>query len=147
VLGNPNYHQVTDQVETIDHRLVAEVSRTTVATIMLLADSPARLEGIEVVSADGGSAEIRWEPAREAGVREYRVRYGVPGSAQLRTLTVREPRVRLSGVSAGVVVEVKGVNPAGLAGWDWARVDLAEVGGGGDTAEAAASREGVERGH
>ncbi len=38
VLGNPNYHQPTDRLETVDHRLVAEVSRTTVATIMLLAD-------------------------------------------------------------------------------------------------------------
>jgi hypothetical protein len=43
VLGNPNYHQPTDRLDTVNHRLVAEVSRTTVATIMLLADRAERV--------------------------------------------------------------------------------------------------------
>jgi len=37
ILGNPHYHQRHDQLEVINQRLVAEVSRTTVATVMRLA--------------------------------------------------------------------------------------------------------------
>ena len=40
ILGNPHYHQPHDVLETIDHQLVAEVSKTTVATIMWMASSP-----------------------------------------------------------------------------------------------------------
>ena len=39
ILGNPHYHQPHDVLETIDHQLVAEVSKTTTATIMWLANS------------------------------------------------------------------------------------------------------------
>jgi hypothetical protein len=39
ILGNPHYHQPHDVLETIDHQLVAEVSKTTVATIMWMANS------------------------------------------------------------------------------------------------------------
>lgn len=38
ILGNPHYHQPHDQLEVIDHRLVAEVARTTVASVMRLAN-------------------------------------------------------------------------------------------------------------
>jgi hypothetical protein len=58
VLGNPNYHQPTDELNTVNQQLVAEVSRTTVASIMLLADSPARLEGIAVAPLDAGGARV-----------------------------------------------------------------------------------------
>jgi hypothetical protein len=37
ILGNPHYHQASDKLEVINHRLVAEVSRATVATVMALA--------------------------------------------------------------------------------------------------------------
>ena len=39
ILGNPHYHQPHDVLETIDNQLVAEVSKTTTATIMWLANS------------------------------------------------------------------------------------------------------------
>jgi hypothetical protein len=40
ILGNPHYHQPTDQLEVINHRLVAEVARATVAAIMRMAQEP-----------------------------------------------------------------------------------------------------------
>ncbi|HEX9705218.1 MAG TPA: M20/M25/M40 family metallo-hydrolase [Gemmatimonadales bacterium] len=40
ILGNPHYHQPHDVLETISQRLVAEVSKTTVATLVVLASSP-----------------------------------------------------------------------------------------------------------
>ena len=41
ILGNPHYHQSHDVLETISQRLVAEVSKTTVATLVVLASNPA----------------------------------------------------------------------------------------------------------
>ncbi|CAN5828345.1 hypothetical protein BH23GEM6_BH23GEM6_22090 [soil metagenome] len=40
ILGNPHYHQPHDVLEVINHRLVAEVSRATIAAIMLMAQRP-----------------------------------------------------------------------------------------------------------
>jgi hypothetical protein len=40
ILGNPHYHQPHDVLETINQRLVAEVGKTTVATLVVLASSP-----------------------------------------------------------------------------------------------------------
>ena len=37
VLGNPHYHQSHDLLDTINHQLIAEVAKTTAATLMLLA--------------------------------------------------------------------------------------------------------------
>ena len=48
VLGNPHYHQPHDLLEGINHQLVTEVAKTTVASVMLLASSPSRVEGLEV---------------------------------------------------------------------------------------------------
>jgi hypothetical protein len=53
ILGNPHYHQTHDVLETINHQLVAEVAKTTVATLMKLASTPSRpkLAGVEVHQA------------------------------------------------------------------------------------------------
>ena len=47
VLSNPHYHQSHDFLEFINHQLIAETSKTTVATLMLLASSPSRLKDLE----------------------------------------------------------------------------------------------------
>ncbi|TVP42285.1 MAG: M20/M25/M40 family metallo-hydrolase, partial [Gemmatimonadales bacterium] len=125
VLGNPHYHQRTDQVETINHRLVAEVSRTTVASIMLLADSPSRIRELRLEGARTGStAAVAWEPALESGVTGYRVQVRRP-DGEVRELGVTgEPRFTVADVQAGDVVEVRAIGAGGLEGWDWARLEL-----------------------
>ncbi len=40
ILANPHYHQEHDVLETIHHRLVAEVAKTTVASILRMASGP-----------------------------------------------------------------------------------------------------------
>jgi len=119
ILGNPHYHEEHDVLETVDQRLVAEVSKTTVASIMLMAASPSRLTGLEVTRR-GRDVEARWAPAVESDVRSYVVAYRAPGG-ELRTTTVSEPRARLSDVPAGAEIMVKAVNDRGLESWDWAR--------------------------
>jgi hypothetical protein len=120
ILGNPHYHQSHDALETIGQELVAEVSKTTVATLMLLASSPSRLRGL-TVEASAAGATATWTAARETGVRRYVVTYGPPDDPGRRTLTVLAPRAVLTGAQPGWHVAVKAVNARGLEGWDWAR--------------------------
>lgn len=120
ILGNPHYHQSHDALETIGQELVAEVSKTTVATLMMLASSPSRLRGLTVEAVATG-ATASWTAARETGVRRYVVAYGPPDDPGRRTLTVLAPRAVLSGAQPGWHVAVKAVNARGLEGWDWAR--------------------------
>jgi Tol biopolymer transport system component len=120
ILGNPHYHQPHDILETVSHQLVAEVSKTTIATIMLLASSPARLSGLTLTPRSGG-VDVAWTPAVESGVRSYVVAYGPAADPMRQTLTVNEPRVRLDGAGPGTVVSVKAVGANGRQSWDWAR--------------------------
>jgi len=129
VLGNPHYHQPTDRLETINQPLVAEVSRVTAATLMLLASSPARLE--EVIWTPGGApgnGTLHWSPARERGVSLYRISYETPSGETVEVDTrwapqggAARPSLALTGVRPGSEVRVRGVSDRGTAGWDWAR--------------------------
>ena len=114
VLGNPHYHQAHDRLETINQQLVAEVSKTTAATLMLLASSPARATGLVV--ADGTAI---WEASRESGVSGYEVRWQTDQG--WRSEQVTDNRSALAGVRAGGAVEVRAVHERGTVGWDWAR--------------------------
>ncbi|NJD17678.1 MAG: M28 family peptidase [Gemmatimonadetes bacterium] len=120
ILASPHYHQVSDVLETVNHQLIAEVAKVTAASAMLLASSPARLEGLEV-RGSGSGVEVSWTPAPERDVTSYRVTWGPPGEEGAHALTVTEPRARLEGVPPGSVVAVKALNARGLEGWDWAR--------------------------
>jgi Tol biopolymer transport system component len=130
ILGNPHYHQPHDVLETINHRLVAEVSRTTAASIMLMASSPARPTGLELVKQDGDRVELRWAPALERDNARYMVRIDPPGTAATRTVTVTTPRATLTGVQAGSEIAVRAVNARGMESWDAARISIPR----GDTA-------------
>ena len=116
ILGNPHYHQTHDVLETINHRQLLETSKTTVATIMLMASSPSRLTGL---TAQGNI--VGWDTARERGVVRYLVRYGPPNNPEQYSVAVTNPRATISALRAGWHVAVKAVNARGLEGWDWAR--------------------------
>jgi Tol biopolymer transport system component len=122
VLGNPHYHQSHDLLETINHEQVRETTKATLAALMLMASSPARLGDVAAASGAGG-LEVTWAPAAERDVAGYRVRY-VAADGRERTVEVTEPRARLTDVRAGAPmrVRVKAVNRRGLEGWDWAWV-------------------------
>ena len=121
VLGNPHYHQPTDLLETVNHQLVAETSKVTVASIMLLASSPSRVKDLKVTGQAGGPAQVTWTGSLEKGVTGYIVAWG-PADAPLRnTMRVTKPAADIASVSPGMVVSVKAVNARGLEGWDWAR--------------------------
>lgn len=121
VLGNPHYHQTHDVLETINHRLVAEVAKTTVASIMYLASSPSRLAGLTASRIEGNALRVEWTASPEQDIAHYEITWGPANDpAQQRTEST-SPRIVLRDVPAGSVVQVRAVNRRGLAGWDWAR--------------------------
>jgi hypothetical protein len=125
VLGNPHYHQPHDLLDGINHQLVAEVAKTTTATLMLLASSPSRIADLKATpSADGAS--LTWTPSPETGITAYIVTWGPSDNPSLHTLRVTQPRAVLRGAGAGTRVQVKAVNAKGLEGWDWARAVVAQ---------------------
>jgi hypothetical protein len=121
VLGNPHYHQPHDVLETINHRLVTEVAKTTAATLMLLASSPSRLKDLTVSSYQNGSATLMWTASPESGVTSYIVTWGPPAKPEAQQTRVGKPTATIK-AATGDVVQVKAVNSKGLEGWDWARV-------------------------
>ena len=121
VLSNPHYHQAHDLLEFENHELIAETSKTTAATLMLLASSPSRITGLTAERA-GQGVTVSWTPSPEKGVTSYIVASGPPSSPFASRTTVKEARARLDGAAPGTVVSVKAVNARGLDGWDWARV-------------------------
>ncbi len=124
VLANPHYHQFTDRLETINHQLVAEVAKTTAASIMLLAASPSRLAGVEARRA-GDQIEVSWTPALESGVTSYRVAW-IDGDGRPRMAEVDGGALstRIPMLPAGATISVKAVSRLGTTGWDWARVTV-----------------------
>jgi Tol biopolymer transport system component len=123
ILGNPHYHQPTDTLDTINHQLVAETSKTTVASIMLLASSPSRIADLKV-TRKGDTAEMAWTRSPESSVESYIVAWG-PASDPFRSrVVVNEPRASVRGIPAGSSVAVKAVNRRKLESWDWARAAM-----------------------
>jgi hypothetical protein len=137
VLGNPNSHQPTDRLDTVNHRLVAEVSRTTVATIMLLADRPARVANARV-EAVAGERWVRWDPSPEPGVVAYDVEGLVPSSSgpgdgagtswvalgRVEGTALRLDGTSVPGGSAPSEVRIRAVLDGGVPGWAWSRLSL-----------------------
>ncbi|MBP9898056.1 MAG: M20/M25/M40 family metallo-hydrolase [Gemmatimonadales bacterium] len=116
VLGNPHYHMPHDILEVENHQLIAEASKTTVATLMLLASSPSRLKNLAV--ANGVAT---WTRSPEKGITGYLVTWGPADAPEKNRLRVTTPTARIPRLTAGMVVQVKAVNARGLMGWDWAR--------------------------
>ena len=120
VLSNPHYHQPHDFLEFINHQLIAETSKTTVGTLMLLASSPSRVKDLKIDGRSATGTTISWRPSPETGVTSYVVSYGSP----MKQVTVKTPRATLPALAAGATIAVKAVNERGLEGWDWARITV-----------------------
>jgi Tol biopolymer transport system component len=122
VLSNPHYHQSHDFLEFINHQLIAETSKTTAATLMLLASSPSRLKDVRIENRTASATTVTWTPSPEKGISSYLVTYGPENAPPTGRVTAKTARAALPAVPAGTVVAVKAVNAQGLEGWDWARV-------------------------
>ncbi len=123
VLGNPNYHQATDLLETIDVRQSAETAKVTAATLMYLASSPSRLTNLRAAKTARG-VDVTWTPSPEAGVTSYVVAYGPASNALQQRVTTKTASVTLPALASGTSIAVRAVNRRGLVGWDWARTSV-----------------------
>jgi hypothetical protein len=123
VLSSPFYHQPTDVLENINHEQVAETSKTTVATIMLLASSPSRVKELKA-QRTGTTATVSWTPSPEKGVTSYIVAHGPASDPYRIRATVNAPPANLAQIAAGDTVSVKAVNAQGLEGWSWATAEF-----------------------
>ena len=123
ILANPNYHQPTDFIETMNFKQILETAKVTAATIMYLASSPSRLKDVKATRTGAGIA-VEWAPSPEKGVVSYEITYGTPGTTKRARVTSTGPRATLPAVPAGTEIAVRAVNGRGLVGWDWARVTV-----------------------
>ena len=118
ILGNPNYHQTTDRLETINHRLVQEVSRSTTATLMMLANAPSKVTGLEVSEGRSDRANVRWNRSPENDINHYRIKYtDRTGSQHIEQITETDTTLRR--VDFSKPISVVAVNDRGIQGWDW----------------------------
>ena len=125
VLGNPHYHQATDELATINQDLIRETTKTNIASIALLAASPSRLTGLRVHQERGGGGTIvQWNPSVESSVSSYTVAYGPVDDPMRYTVRVGEPEVMINLPDRPLVLAVRAVNQRGLASWDWARTTV-----------------------
>ena len=126
VLGSPHYHQASDLLEFENHQLILETSKTTVASVMMMASSPSRLTNLKVDSYTGSAASLSWTASPEQGIASYIVAYGPAADPLRHRVAVTRPQATLPQVSAGTIVSVKAVNTRGLEGWDWAKTTVGE---------------------
>jgi hypothetical protein len=124
VLGNPHYHQPTDLLETVNHQLVAETSKVTVASIMLLASSPSPVKDLNVTGQAGGAASVSWTESLEEDVTGYIVAWGPVDAPPKGRMRVAKPPATIPSTAPGMAVSVKAVNARGIEGWDWARAAI-----------------------
>ncbi|HET7423038.1 MAG TPA: M20/M25/M40 family metallo-hydrolase [Gemmatimonadales bacterium] len=122
ILGNPHYHQPHDVLETVNQRLVAEVAKTTIASVMLMASSPSRVEGLQASPVQGGGVALTWQPAVEQKVRGYRVRWTPVAGGAERSTVVTAASARIPAPAAGGVIGVRALGVNGTEGWDWTTV-------------------------
>jgi Tol biopolymer transport system component len=119
ILANPNYHQPTDLLETIDFRQVAETARVTAASLIAMASSPSPPRDVNAMRT-GAAVEVSWAANQESGVTGYVVTYGPELGSQEKRISVKTPRATLTNVPPGARVGVKAVNARGLESWGWA---------------------------
>jgi hypothetical protein len=123
VLGNPHYHTSTDLLEGINHQLITETCKTTIATLMLLASSPSPVKDLKITSFDGKNAELTWTASPEKSVKSYVISY-TPTQGAVKQVTATGPHATIQGVRPGSEVIVKAVNARGMESWDVARVTV-----------------------
>ena len=124
ILGNPNYHQPTDRLETIDHRLVKAVTQSTTGVFKKLTHTPSMIEGLEAEAAAEGYT-VRWSEPLESDIDHYQVQYYRPNGDKVVQETARRS-VDIERADPDRPVAVRAVNTRGLEGWDWAEVSLSE---------------------
>ncbi len=117
ILGNPNYHQTTDRLETINHNLVQEVARSTTATLMMLSNAPSKVTGLEHRERSRNRTDLSWDHAKENDIDHYRVTF-TTHSGQIETAETGSEQITIRNADLSKEISVVAVNNRGIQGWD-----------------------------
>ncbi len=117
ILGNPNYHQPTDRLETINHNLVREVTRSTTATLMMLSNAPSKVTGLEHREHSQNRVDMTWNPSKENNIDHYLVRYTTLDETE-ETVQSNSENITLQNADVSKDISVVAVNDRGIEGWD-----------------------------
>src|SRR5690606_5027927 len=109
-----------DVLETINHQLVAETAKTTAASIVMLANAPSRVRGLEAART-GGTVALTWTASPERDIDHYIVSW-VDAAGQAHRIEVASPAATIEGAAATSGVMGVAVNTRGIEAWDRARV-------------------------
>ncbi|MCC5940627.1 MAG: M28 family peptidase [Balneolaceae bacterium] len=116
ILGNPNYHQPTDRLETINHHLVREVAKSTTATLMMLANAPSKVTGLKLMEGSG-SMTLSWNEPLESDIDYFIVTY-TDTSGREQTERTSDHSLLLTDADLSKTISVVAVNDRGIRGWD-----------------------------
>ncbi|REL29164.1 hypothetical protein DYD21_15025 [Rhodohalobacter sp. SW132] len=122
ILGNPNYHQPTDRLETINHNLVQEVARSTTATLMMLSNAPSKVTGLEYRERSRSRTELSWNPSAESDIDFYRVSFTHRNGEKMTEETASE-QITIRNADLSKEISVVAVNNRGITGWDPSRLE------------------------
>ncbi|CAN5403952.1 hypothetical protein BH23BAC3_BH23BAC3_18880 [soil metagenome] len=117
ILGNPNYHQPTDRLETINHNLVQEVARSTTATLMMLSNAPSKVTGLEHHERNRNRVELSWNPSKESDIEYYRVSFTTLDGENEMAETESE-HITIRNADLAKEISVVAVNNRDIKGWD-----------------------------
>ena len=126
VLGSPYYHQSSDILETINHQLLYEASKSNTAAIMLMASSPSRVKNLRTEDIGKKELLISWDHSPENSIKHYILEYkrGLDKNSEIKTIITSANQIIISKNpdDKTIQIKVKSVNTSGLEGWDWAEV-------------------------
>ncbi len=116
ILGNPNYHQPTDRLETINHHLVRAVAQATAGVFMKLAHTPSMIRGLALADDT-----VTWDEPLESDITHYEVR-ATHATGETEVFETDERSFTHQALPDAATIEVRAVNEREMHGWDWAEV-------------------------
>jgi len=116
ILGNPNYHQPTDRLETINHHLVRAVAQATAGVFMKLAHTPSMIRGLALADDT-----VAWDEPLETEITHYEVRV-THATGETEVFETEERSFTHEALPDADAIAVRAVNERGMHGWDWAEV-------------------------
>ncbi len=132
VLGSPFYHQPTDLLENVNHRLLEEAAKATAASIMMLASSPSPVGDVRATVAEEGVVGLTWSANPEKNIVSYAVEFSLDAGPAVASLTVEGTQVILPGLrlkkGEKLSVAVRAVNSLGVQSWAGAGLIVAAPG-------------------
>lgn len=105
---NPNYHQPSDLISTIDDSLLLNAARIGIATLLYLSLYPFPPENLHVFDAGtGDSIVVKWSPHAWSDVSFYRVYLGTSHNIYSDTIATTDTILGIGGLTEGLTYYIR----------------------------------------